>query len=209
MPHYGSPKRAPRPCGIEQPVVQEGHQERSLVLVPNVGLSELGSDDRVGDRLTVLRPSSDQGLPVLRPPASAACSCSRAACAARPSACARRSRSRTRTSPRGSAPSNPPCTWRLRLTQLGRERLGLGHRRGNGVLVPTLDQVLGPQPRTSRRVRRDPHGSAGRFRSATVTRARTHNRPSSSVMSARYGTPDEETLNTGDSGPRIACGVVR
>jgi Cu-Zn family superoxide dismutase len=26
---------------------------------------------------------------------------------------------------------------------------------------------------------------------------------------ARYGPPDEETLNTGDSGSRIACGVVR
>jgi Cu-Zn family superoxide dismutase len=26
---------------------------------------------------------------------------------------------------------------------------------------------------------------------------------------ARYGTPDQETLNTGDSGSRIACGVVR
>jgi Cu-Zn family superoxide dismutase len=25
----------------------------------------------------------------------------------------------------------------------------------------------------------------------------------------RYGTPDQETLNTGDSGSRIACGVVR
>jgi Cu-Zn family superoxide dismutase len=25
----------------------------------------------------------------------------------------------------------------------------------------------------------------------------------------RYGTPDQETLNTGDSGTRIACGVVR
>lgn len=24
----------------------------------------------------------------------------------------------------------------------------------------------------------------------------------------RYGTPDQETLNTGDSGPRVACGVV-
>jgi Cu-Zn family superoxide dismutase len=24
----------------------------------------------------------------------------------------------------------------------------------------------------------------------------------------RYGTPDEETLNTGDAGPRIACGVI-
>jgi Cu/Zn superoxide dismutase len=26
---------------------------------------------------------------------------------------------------------------------------------------------------------------------------------------ARYGGPDQETLNTGDSGSRIACGVVR
>jgi len=26
---------------------------------------------------------------------------------------------------------------------------------------------------------------------------------------ARYGTPDQETLNTGDSGTRIACGIVR
>jgi superoxide dismutase, Cu-Zn family len=26
---------------------------------------------------------------------------------------------------------------------------------------------------------------------------------------ARYGGPDEETLNTGDSGSRMACGVVR
>jgi Cu-Zn family superoxide dismutase len=26
---------------------------------------------------------------------------------------------------------------------------------------------------------------------------------------ARYGTPDQETLNTGDSGTRVACGVVR
>jgi superoxide dismutase, Cu-Zn family len=26
---------------------------------------------------------------------------------------------------------------------------------------------------------------------------------------ARYGTPDQETLNTGDSGSRMACGVVR
>jgi superoxide dismutase, Cu-Zn family len=25
----------------------------------------------------------------------------------------------------------------------------------------------------------------------------------------RYGTPDQETLNTGDSGSRVACGVVR
>jgi superoxide dismutase, Cu-Zn family len=25
----------------------------------------------------------------------------------------------------------------------------------------------------------------------------------------RYGTPDQETLNTGDSGTRVACGVVR
>lgn len=25
----------------------------------------------------------------------------------------------------------------------------------------------------------------------------------------RYGTPDQETLNTGDSGSRIACGIVR
>jgi superoxide dismutase, Cu-Zn family len=25
----------------------------------------------------------------------------------------------------------------------------------------------------------------------------------------RYGTPDDETLNTGDSGPRIACGVLQ
>jgi Cu-Zn family superoxide dismutase len=25
----------------------------------------------------------------------------------------------------------------------------------------------------------------------------------------RYGTPDQETLNTGDSGSRIACGVIR
>jgi superoxide dismutase, Cu-Zn family len=25
----------------------------------------------------------------------------------------------------------------------------------------------------------------------------------------RYGTPDQETLDTGDSGSRIACGVVR
>lgn len=26
---------------------------------------------------------------------------------------------------------------------------------------------------------------------------------------ARYGTPDAETLNTGDSGARVACGVIR
>ena len=26
---------------------------------------------------------------------------------------------------------------------------------------------------------------------------------------ARYGTPDQVTLDTGDSGSRIACGVVR
>ncbi len=26
---------------------------------------------------------------------------------------------------------------------------------------------------------------------------------------ARYGTPDQETLNTGDSGARAACGVIR
>jgi Cu-Zn family superoxide dismutase len=26
---------------------------------------------------------------------------------------------------------------------------------------------------------------------------------------ARYGTPDQETLNTGDSGSRVACGIVR
>lgn len=25
----------------------------------------------------------------------------------------------------------------------------------------------------------------------------------------RYGTPDQETLNTGDSGSRVACGVIR
>jgi len=52
--------------------------------------------------------------------------------------------------------------------------------------------------------------SLGDLRDADGSAVMVHSGPDNFAnIPARYGTPDQETLDTGDSGSRIACGVVR
>jgi Cu-Zn family superoxide dismutase len=52
--------------------------------------------------------------------------------------------------------------------------------------------------------------SIGDLRDADGSAVMIHSGPDNFAnIPARYGGPDQETLNTGDSGSRIACGVVR
>ena len=52
--------------------------------------------------------------------------------------------------------------------------------------------------------------SLDELRDADGTAVMIHSGPDNFAnIPPRYGTPDQETLNTGDSGTRVACGVVR
>jgi Cu-Zn family superoxide dismutase len=50
----------------------------------------------------------------------------------------------------------------------------------------------------------------GQLRDADGSAVMVHAGPDNFAnIPARYGAPDQETLNTGDSGARVACGVIR
>jgi superoxide dismutase, Cu-Zn family len=68
----------------------------------------------------------------------------------------------------------------------------LVNRNGSGRLVATSD-------RFEIRTLRDADGSA----------VIVHANPDNYANVTRYGTPDQATLDTGDAGPRLACGQVR